>query len=72
MLLSLFQLLKSFYFLTGLQELLEQSGSTEEGERQWQNEVMLQETESQASNTTERDTEESGEEETNESNRDHK
>ena len=33
---------------------------------------MLQETESQASNTTERDTEESGEEETNESNRDHK
>ena len=33
---------------------------------------MLQETESQASNATERDTEESGEEETNESNRDHK
>ena len=72
MLLSLFQLLKSFYFLTGLQELLEQSGSTEEGERQWQNEVMLQETESQASNNTERDIEESAEEETNESNRDHK
>ena len=33
---------------------------------------MLQGTESQASNTTERDTEESGEEEINESNRDHK
>ena len=52
--------------------MLEQSRRTEEGERQWQNEVMLQETESQASNTTERDIEESGEEETNESNRDHK
>ena len=32
---------------------------------------MLQETESQASNTTEWDIQESGEEETNESNRDH-
>ena len=39
-----------------------------EGERQRQNEVMLQETETQASNTTERDIEESGQEETNESN----
>ena len=55
-----------------LQELLEQSRHIEERERQWQNEVMLQETESQASNTTERDIEESGEEKTNDSNRDHK
>ena len=55
-----------------LQELLEQSRHIEERERQWQNEVMLQETESQASNTTEQDIEESGEEKTNDSNRDHK
>ena len=61
--------LKSLYSLTRLQELLEQSGRIEEGKRQWQNEVMFQETDSQASNPTERDTEESGEEETNESNR---
>ena len=58
--------------MTRLQELLDQSGRIEEGERQWQDDVMLQETESQASNTTKRDIEESGEEETNESNRDHK
>ena len=55
-----------------LQEFLEQSRHIEERERQWQNEVMLQETESQASNTTEQDIEESGEEKTNDSNRDHK
>ena len=61
--------LKSLYSLTRLQELLEQSGRIEEGKRQWQNEVMFQETESQASNPTERDTEESGKEATNESNR---
>ena len=58
--------------MTRLQELLEQSGRTEEGEKQWQNEVMFHETESLASNTTEQDIEESGEEETNESDRDHK
>ena len=57
--------------MTRLQELLDQSGRIEEGERQWQNDVMLQETESQASNTTEQVKEES-EEEINESNRDHK
>ena len=58
--------------MTRLQELLDQSGRIEKGERQWQKDVMLQKTESQASNITERDIEESGEEETNESNRDHK
>ena len=58
--------------MTRLQELLEQSGRIEEGERQWQNEVMFHEPERQASNTTEQDIEESGEEETNESDRDHK
>ena len=58
--------------MTRLQELLDQSGHIEEGKRQWQNDVMLQETESQASSTTERDIEESGEEERNESERDHK
>ena len=51
--------------------MLDQSGRIEEGERQWQNDVMVQETESQASNTTEQDIEES-EEEINEPNRDHK
>ena len=56
--------------MTRLQELLEQSGHIEERERQWQNEVMLQGTESQASNTTARDIKESGEEKINESNRD--
>ena len=50
--------------------MLEQSGHIEEGERQWQNEVMLQGTESQASNTTARDIKESGGEKINESNRD--
>ena len=58
--------------MTRLQELLDQSGRNEEGERQWQNDVMLQGTESQSSDTTERDIEESGEQEINESNRDHK
>ena len=52
--------------------MLDQSGRNEEGERQWQNDVMLQGTESQSSDTTERDIEESGEQEINESNRDHK
>ena len=50
--------------------MLEQSGHIEEGERQWQNEVMLQGTESQSSNTTARDIKESGGEKINESNRD--
>ena len=58
--------------MTRLQELLDQSGRNEEEERQWQNDVMLQGTESQSSDTTERDIEESGEKEINESNRDHK
>ena len=58
--------------MTRLQQLLDQSGPNEEGERQWQNDVMLQGTESQSSDTTERDIEESGEQEINESNRDHK
>ena len=47
--------MKSLCFVTRLQELLDQSGRIEEGERQWwQNYIMLQETESQASNTTPR------------------
>ena len=58
--------------MTRLQELLEQSGHIAAGERQWQNEVRLEETEIQASSTTERDIEESGEEGSNESNRDHR
>ena len=61
--------MKSLYFFTRLEELLEQSWRVAEWERQWQNEVMLQEIESQASNTTERDIEESREEKTNELNR---
>ena len=52
--------------------MLEQSGPIAEGERRWQNEVMFQETESQAPNTTERDIEESREEETNKPNKGHK
>ena len=52
--------------------MLDRSGRIAVGKRRWQNDAMLQETESQPSKTTERDIEESGEEKTNESNRGHK